>query len=96
MKTLMSFLMVWVRILSAKEMTDWKPGTNVLKIMAARDMDKSQGKNIINTKDRTYAKNIQSFRNFIQRSACLTLHSSFKFNDSKGECAIYHDAVYKC
>ena len=40
----MSFLMVWVRILSAKEMTDWKPGTNVLKIMAARDMDKSQGR----------------------------------------------------
>ncbi|MBW2338330.1 MAG: sigma-70 family RNA polymerase sigma factor [Deltaproteobacteria bacterium] len=29
-----------------------------------------------------------------QRSASLTLDGSFKINDSKGEYAIYHDAVY--
>jgi len=52
--------MVWVRILSAKEMTDWKPGTNVLKIMTARDMNKSQGKNTINTKDRTSGKTFRA------------------------------------
>jgi hypothetical protein len=41
-------------------MTDWKPGTNVLKIMTARDMNKSQGKNTINTKDRTSGKTFRA------------------------------------
>ena len=33
-------------------------------------------------------------RNQAQRSEYLKLCASFKINDSKGECAIYYDAVY--
>ena len=36
----------------------------------------------------------KSLRNHTQRFACLTLYGHFKINDSKGEYAIYDDAVY--
>ena len=53
------YLLVWNRILSAKEMSGWKPRTNVFKIMTARDMNKSSGRNIIN-KDRTSGKTFRA------------------------------------
>jgi hypothetical protein len=42
-----------------------------------------------------YTERHKSFRIHTQRSACLTLYCRAKINDSKGEYAIYYDAVYK-
>jgi hypothetical protein len=42
-----------------------------------------------------YTERYKSLRIHTQRSACLTLYGSFKINDSKGEYAIYYDAVYR-
>ena len=39
-------------------------------------------------------RHAKPFQLHTQRSACWTLCCSFKTNDSKGEYAIYHDAVY--
>ena len=41
-----------------------------------------------------YREGPKSLRLLTQRSACLTLSGNFKTNDSKGESAIYYDAVY--
>jgi len=41
-----------------------------------------------------YTERHKPLRKHTQRLACLTLDGGFKINDSKGEYAIYYDAVY--
>jgi hypothetical protein len=42
-----------------------------------------------------YTERHKSLHDHTQRSACLKRCASFKINDSKGEYAIYYDAVYR-